>query len=137
MALAAGMCGAADARSARHGSARHASAGAAEGQRDAAMLHLDPATRVEQRCNARAMGEVSREHADMHPDELVAYAFSDPGTAPAAITAPGGAVRSAGRWYHISYACRTSPDGMDVVAFSYELGNEVPRADWSDHGLVP
>lgn len=135
LAAAVLLCapGAAAARGAHHGGARHSG----DGARDAAMLRVDPATRVEQRCNARAMGEISREHAGMRPDELVAYAFADPGTAPAAITAPGGAVRSGGRWYHISYTCHTSADGMDVLDFSYVLGDEVPRDDWSDHGLVP
>ncbi|MFS8039302.1 DUF930 domain-containing protein [Xanthobacter sp. AM11] len=105
--------------------------------RDAVMLHVDPAARVEQRCNARAMGEVSRADKDMRPEEVVAYAFAEPQQAPAAITAPGAAIRSHGRWYHLAYQCRTSTDGMDVVTFSYKLGAEVPRAEWAEHSLVP
>lgn len=101
------------------------------------MLKVDLATRAEQRCNARAMGMVSREHADMRPEEVVAYAFAEPEGAAPAITAPGAAVRSRGHWYHLSYACRTSADGMEVESFSYTLGEEVPRADWAAHSLVP
>lgn len=105
--------------------------------RDAIMLHVDPAARVEQRCNARAMGVVEREQKGMRPDEMVAYAFADPQVGTTSITAPGAAIRSAGHWYRISYRCRTTPDGMDVVDFSYQLGAEVPKQEWSAHSLVP
>lgn len=101
------------------------------------MLHVDPATRREQRCNARAMSTVEHEHEDMRPDELVAYAFADPQTGADSVRAPGAAIRSRGHWYHLTYACRTSPDGMEVETFSYTLGGEVPRADWAAHSLVP
>ncbi|MDI4665094.1 DUF930 domain-containing protein [Xanthobacter autotrophicus] len=101
------------------------------------MLHVDLQTRIEQRCNARAMGLVGREHADMRPEEAVAYAFADPQLGEASITAPGAAIRSRGHWYRLSYECRTSADGMDVEAFSYTLGTEVPRDDWAAHSLVP
>lgn len=106
-------------------------------KRDAAMLHVDLPTRIEQRCNARAMGTVGREHADMQPEETVAYAFADPQLGDASITAPGAAIRSHGHWYHLSYTCHTSADGMDVDTFSYTLGEEVPRDEWSAHSLVP
>ncbi|MDI4657751.1 DUF930 domain-containing protein [Xanthobacter autotrophicus] len=106
-------------------------------KRDAAMLHVDLPTRIEQRCNARAMGMVGREHSDMQPEETVAYAFADPQLGEASITAPGAAIRSHGHWYHLSYTCHTSADGMDVESFSYTLGGDVPRDEWSTHSLVP
>lgn len=115
-------------------------AGAAQAsppKRDEMIRHLDPAARVEQRCNARAMGVISREHHDMRPDELVAYAFADTKVGSDSIAAPGAAVRSAGRWYHLSYRCHTTADGLDIKDFSYALGSEVPRADWTAHYLVP
>lgn len=114
-------------------------AGAAEAatRRDEMILHLDPATRIEQRCNARAMGVIGREHHEMRPDELVAYAFADTKVGADNIVAPGAAVRSAGHWYRLSYRCRTTADGLDVRDFSYALGNEVPKSDWSAHYLVP
>lgn len=110
---------------------------AAAAKRDEMMLHLDPATRIEQRCNARAMGVISREHREMRPDELVAYAFADTRVGADSIVAPGAAVRSAGRWYRLSYRCHTTANGLDIRDFSYALGGEVPRADWSAHYLVP
>ncbi|WP_454917586.1 DUF930 domain-containing protein [Xanthobacter sediminis] len=110
---------------------------AATTKRDEMILHLDPATRIEQRCNARAMGVIGREHQEMRPDELVAYAFADTKVGADNIVAPGAAVRSAGHWYRLSYRCRTTADGLDIRDFSYALGSEVPKSDWSAHYLVP
>jgi hypothetical protein len=101
------------------------------------MLKLTPETRLEQRCNGRAMGAVSREHKGFRPDEFVAYAFGETAIHGAQIRAPGGALRSGGKWYRVSYVCETSPDGLDVKSFSYQLGEIVPRKDWDEHFLVP
>jgi Domain of Unknown Function (DUF930) len=105
--------------------------------REEQMMKLTPETRLEQRCNARAMGEVSREHKGFKPDEFVAYAFAETAIRGAQIKAPGGALRSGGNWYRVSYTCETSPDGMQVKSFTYRLGELVPRKDWDDHFLVP
>lgn len=101
------------------------------------MLKLDPATRVEQRCDARAMGIVGREHKGYRPDEFVAYAFADPVMRGTHIKAPSGAIRSGGKWYKLSYVCETSSDGLEIKSFSYQLGAEVPRSEWDAHYLVP
>lgn len=109
----------------------------AKSSRTDQMLKLDPVTRVEQRCDARAMGIVGREHKGYRPDEFVAYAFADPVIRGTQIKAPGGAIRSGGKWYKLAYVCETSADGLDVKSFSYQLGAEVPRSEWDAHYLVP
>lgn len=109
----------------------------AKSSRSDQMLKLDPATRVEQRCDARAMGIVGREHKGYRPDEFVAYAFADPVMRGTHIKAPGGAIRSGGKWYKLSYVCETSSDGLEIKSFSYQLGAEVPRSEWDAHYLVP
>ncbi len=101
------------------------------------MLKLTPETRLEQRCNGRAMGAISREHKGFRPDEFVAYAFAETAIRGALIRAPGGALRSGGKWYRVSYVCETSPDGLEVKSFSYQHGEMVPRKDWNAHFLVP
>ena len=101
------------------------------------MLALDLDTRIEQRCNARAMGEISRANRAMRPDELVAYAFKDSELKGDVVHAPGAAVRSGNAWYRLSYVCRTTPDGLEVLSLSFKLGDEVPRSEWEDHQLVP
>ena len=103
---------------------------------DEQMLSLDPTTRIEQRCDARGMGIVQREHPPMRPDELVAYAYAAPRIKGSTITAPGAAVRSGGVWYHLSYSCTTTSDGLGVISFSYRLGAAIPRSEWAAHYLV-
>ncbi|WP_420962531.1 DUF930 domain-containing protein [Brucella sp. IR073] len=98
---------------------------------------LDPQTRMEQRCNGRAMGRISREKKGMAPDELVAYAFADTVKSEHAMKAPGAAFRSKGKWYHLSYTCHTTDDNMSIVSFDYKVGAVVPRSEWSKHYLVP
>lgn len=101
------------------------------------MLELSPETRLEQRCNARAMGAVGREHKEFRPDEIVAYAFADPQIHGNSIKATGAAVRSRGKWFRMSYTCQTSTDGLAIEAFAYSLGAEVPKPEWAEHSLVP
>ncbi|MEP9379808.1 DUF930 domain-containing protein [Aquabacter sp. CN5-332] len=101
------------------------------------ILLLAPNVRIEQRCNAKAMGVIGREHHELHPDELVAYAFADTVIKGDTIRAPGAAVRSGGKWFRLSYTCETKDEGVDVVTFQYSLGAVVPREDWDAHYLVP
>lgn len=110
---------------------------AARSDNDAIMMHVARATRLEQRCNQKAMSTIQQENKGMRPDELVAYAFGDTRLKDDTIHAPGAAVRSRGHWYHLSYTCTTTDDGLDVRKLDYKLGSEVPKSDWSAHYLVP
>jgi hypothetical protein len=101
------------------------------------LMKLDPQTRAEQRCNSRVSGIANREHKGFNADEVVAYAFADSALKGTLVSAPGAALRSRGRWYHVSYVCKVSPDGLEVESFEYKLGDEVPRALWAEHYLVP
>lgn len=100
------------------------------------MLALDPTARLEQRCNARGMGMVGREHTNLRPDELVAYAYSDTQIKGNSIKAPGAAIRSRGVWYHLSYVCETSEDRLTIKLFQYSLGSAIPKSEWNEHNLV-
>ncbi|MDB5656932.1 MAG: hypothetical protein JWQ94_4545 [Tardiphaga sp.] len=111
--------------------------GQAANRRIEQMMKLSPETRVEQRCDARAMGAVQRERKGFKPDEFVAYAFADPVLRGNKINAPGGAIRSNGKWYRLSYTCETNAEGLEVISFAYQLGAEVPRSEWDAHFLVP
>jgi hypothetical protein len=103
----------------------------------AQLLKLETSTRMEQRCNGRAAGAIRREQHGFDPDEVVAYAFADSTIEGAHVEAPGAAIRSHGRWYHVAYSCHATPDGLGIEDFRYTLGDEVPRAQWDDHYLVP
>jgi hypothetical protein len=102
------------------------------------LLKLPLDTRAEQRCDERANGIVSREHREFQPDRTIAYAYSDPTVrGEVEVIAPGAALRSRGEWYHLSFRCRTTPDGLGIEAFDYQLGDKVPRKEWSEHNLFP
>jgi hypothetical protein len=102
------------------------------------LLKMPLQTRAEQRCDERANGIVSREHKEFRPDRTIAYAYSDPTVREEVeVIAPGAALRSKGEWYHLSYRCRTTPDGLGIEAFDYRLGDKVPRSEWEEHNLFP
>jgi|SRR5882757_5936941 Domain of Unknown Function (DUF930) len=101
------------------------------------MLKLTPETRLEQRCNARAMSAVNREQKNFRTDELVAYAFAETVIRGDLIQASGGAVRNGNTPYHISYVWQTSDHSLGIKSFSYQLGAAVPKGDWEKHFLVP
>ena len=93
---------------------------------DQQMLKLDLGTRVEQRCDAGAGGVVSREHKGFKVEQVIAYAFSDPEIRGTEVIAPGAIVRSRGKWYRLSFRCRTTADGTGIELFEHSLGAEVP-----------
>ncbi|CAO4155489.1 hypothetical protein LPLAFNJD_LOCUS4457 [Methylorubrum aminovorans] len=104
--------------------------------RDRLMLKVELSTRIEQRCDARAGGEVSRRHPGFKADKVIAYALAEPQEHGTEVVATGAVVRSRGRWFRLSFRCRTTPDGLGIVAFEHTLGAEIPGWDVSklDHG---
>jgi hypothetical protein len=108
--------------SAREQAARHA----------AELLQLDLPTRVEQRCNAQAGDVISQEHPGFQVDRVIAYAFGEAEVNGTELVAPGAIARSKGKWYRVTFRCRTSPDGLEVEDFDHELGAEVPGWDQGD-----
>ncbi len=103
----------------------------------AQLERLDPATRLEQRCDVEAMERISREQAKFSVDKVLAYAFSDPVVKENSIQADGAAFRSREHWYKLSYACKTDDEHIKILSFSYTIGSEVPQNQWDKHYLVP
>jgi len=98
---------------------------------------LDPATRLEQRCDVEAMEQISRDVRKFSVDKVLAYAFSDPRAGKNSIKADGAAFRSGEHWYKLAFVCRTADDHISVTSFDYEIGDEVPQDQWDKHYLVP
>lgn len=101
------------------------------------LLLLELQTRKEQRCAGHTVGSVRREHRGFNPDEMANYAFAPVTVHDRTVTALGAAIRDHGQWYRVSYVCRTTPDGLDIEAFDYSLGEPIPRTEWAAHDLVP
>lgn len=98
---------------------------------------LDPATRLEQRCDVEAMEQISRDVRKLSVDKVLAYAFSDPIAGKNSIKADGAAFRSGEHWYKLAFNCKTDDDHISVTSFEYEIGDEVPQDQWDKHYLVP
>ena len=110
---------------------------AAESRPEAALRRLDPETRFEQVCDLEAMNKIDRDKNSYHPDRAVIDAISAATINGDTMQGSGGAFRSAGKWYQFSFTCRTSPDRMKVLFFSYRVGAPIPQDEWASHGLYP
>lgn len=101
----------------------------------ASLQRLDPSTRLDEICDYEAMIRIDRDPNPFHPDRAKAEVISTPSRTSRSIVTNGGAFRSGGRWYSLSYTCKTSPDQMKVLSFSYQIGKPIPAAEWPKYGL--
>lgn len=96
---------------------------------------LEPVDRLEQICDYTAMEQIRKDSRHFHPDRAVASAMKKPKIGPNTIDAKGGAFRSRGHWYAMSYSCLATPDHMQVTSFHLKVGQEIPEAQWAALGL--
>lgn len=96
---------------------------------------LEPVDRLEQLCDYTAMVRIRKDARRYHPDRAVASAVSAPNIGKDSIDAKGGAFRSRGRWYEMSYSCTATPDHMKVLSFRLAIGKEIPEEKWASYGL--
>jgi hypothetical protein len=101
----------------------------------ASLKRLDPETRLDQVCDYEAMLRLGHDLHGFHPDRAKAEVISKPIRTRNSVKAAGGAFRSAGHWYVLSYACETTSDQMKVTSFSYQVGKLIPPSDWPKYGL--
>ncbi|HWE78921.1 MAG TPA: DUF930 domain-containing protein [Pseudolabrys sp.] len=96
---------------------------------------LEPVDRLEQICDYTAMVHIRKASRHFHPDRAVASAMKTPKIGSNSIDATGGAFRSRGHWYAMSYTCVATPDHMQVTAFHLKVGDEIPEREWAKLGL--
>ena len=99
------------------------------------LKRLDPATRLEQVCDAAAMKQIARDHREFRIDRSVVSAIVEPRVKGDTLSGKGAAFRSKGKWYQYSFTCQATPDRLRVLSFEYKLGDEIPETQWSKHGL--
>ncbi len=99
------------------------------------LKRLDPATRLEQVCDVEAMKQINRDNRAFRIDRSVVSALSEPHVRGDTLSGAGGAFRSKGKWFQYSFTCKTTPDRLRVISFEYKVGDEIPQAQWSQHGL--
>jgi hypothetical protein len=101
----------------------------------ASLKKLDPQTRLEQVCDLEAMNRIDRDANPYHPDRAKTDVVSHPVHTGDTVTGKGGAFRSKGRWYSFSFSCKSTPDHMKVLSFSYKIGEPIPESKWAALGL--
>lgn len=102
---------------------------------DEQLLKLDPATRLEQTCDAEVLMRINREQKDFRVDKVIAYTFGETKAGGNSLTAPGAVLRSHGDWYHLAYECETGPRHLDAQQLHYRIGAKVPKEDWEQYSL--
>jgi hypothetical protein len=101
----------------------------------ASLKKLDPGARLEQRCDMEAMARIGQDKKGYSPERVVAGATSDPAVQGDSLEGKGAAVRSKGKWYHLSFVCKTSADHMKVLSFDYQIGDAIPKEHWEQYNL--
>jgi uncharacterized protein DUF930 len=96
---------------------------------------LAPNERLIQLCDYTAMQRIRQEAPDYKPDRAVADARSGIAINKDVVVAEGGAFRSRGKWYALTFTCAGSDDHMKVTSFSYKIGEEIPESKWTAFGL--
>lgn len=96
---------------------------------------LDPSAQLEQVCDIEAMAQIRRAAKEFRPDRAQASAVAEPKAGENLLEAKGAAFRSKGKWYQLSYVCRTTPDRMKVLTFDYKIGDPIPEDRWDGYGL--
>jgi hypothetical protein len=81
------------------------------------------------------MSTVRREKLLKRADRMKTSIFRPAVLEGTKLTATGGAVRSAGHWYALSFSCDLTNDWMKATSFAYQLGHEIPKEDWDRLGL--
>lgn len=110
-------------------------ADAAESRFERSLRKLDPTERLAQICDYTAMKKINDARNPFHPDRVVADAVSRLNISEDTVRAAGGAFRSRGKWYELSYTCTASPDHMKVVTFDFRIGAEIPQDKWATYDL--
>ena len=100
------------------------------------LLRIEPDTRLEQVCDLEAMNRISRT-TPFRPDRAKSNITVAPVHDGDAMTANGGAFRSKGKWYALSFRCTGNGDHTQVRSFTFQVGAEIPRKRWDDLALWP
>jgi hypothetical protein len=95
---------------------------------------LDPDARFEQVCDLEAMQRIGKDKA-YRPERTIVSALAVPNVADTTMSGSGGAFKSKGQWYQFSFTCKTTGDHMQVLSFSYKVGEPIPQGEWEKNGL--
>jgi Domain of Unknown Function (DUF930) len=97
---------------------------------------LEPRTRAMQVCSLAGLGAFARDKKlRPKPDRVVINAGGEPKIDAASVSGAKAAVRSGSRWYAFAFTCKLNDTGTKAASFTYDLGAEIPKAQWEKLGL--
>lgn len=97
---------------------------------------LEPRTRAMQVCSLAGLNAFARDKKlKPRADRVQINASAEPKIDRALVTGSGAAVRSGSHWYQFSFTCTLNETGTKATAFTYDLGKEIPKAQWERLGL--
>jgi hypothetical protein len=99
------------------------------------LAKLDPEERAHQACGIKGLDAIKHDRKLPGADRLKTGIFGRAAFVNNVVTAKGGAVKAKNRWYKLAFSCTVTPDQMTATAFTYEIGTEIPQAQWEDLGL--
>jgi hypothetical protein len=98
---------------------------------------LEPDERIVQLCNIEALEQIRLANAGRFADSLDTSAFEETEISNGKLSAPLGAYRADRKWFYVTFECTPGPDLESVVAFTFDLGAEVPQELWEENELIP
>lgn len=105
------------------------------GPTEDALAKLAPEERSHQACVVRGLVMV-RSDARLRTADRMQTSILSPATLKGTtLTAKGGAVRTGGKWYALSFTCQLTADFMKATTFAYAVGGEIPKSQWDTLGL--
>ncbi len=113
-----------------------AGAAVAAGSLEKSLMKLSPDERAQQACIIKGLETVRRGDKRLKKaDRLTADTFKRAVFEGSLVTAKGGAVRAGDHWYALSFECTVSDNQMKALAFTYQIGDEIPPEKWEEVGL--
>lgn len=88
-----------------------------------------------QLCNLEAMEQLRRT-SHVSADMVAPYPFQDLAIHADGIIADGAAVRAGRDWRRLRYRCAIGTAAEVPSEFVFALGDDIPKAQWSDHFLT-
>ncbi len=108
---------------------------ASAGSFEDSLAKLTPEFRSHQVCILRGLSAMRQDKTLRRADRMKTSIFRPAVLDGTKLTATGGAVRASGHWYALTFSCDLTDDWMKATSFAYQVGREIPKADWERLGL--
>lgn len=107
----------------------------ADASMDRVLQKLEPEERAHQACSLRGLDAIRKGTRLKAIDRLKTSSRAHAIFKDNVVTANGAAIRANHHWYALKYKCSVTDDQMKAKTFDFQLGAEIPEAEWEDYGL--